>query len=143
MEHAAFCLRGREVSTIAVYDAEYKKLVASLEARLVEVGEAKAELVARLGVSEEAKDELVARLGVSEEVKAELMARLGVSEESKSSISSSSSSCLEGDIIDCIGVIDYIVSSCSSSIMKGGRRRLHRRRQLQRLHRLRVQAGGF
>ena len=37
MEHAAFCLRGREVSTIAVYDAEYKKLVASLEARLVVV----------------------------------------------------------------------------------------------------------
>ena len=37
MEHAAFCLRGREVSTIAVYDAKYKKLVASLEARLVVV----------------------------------------------------------------------------------------------------------
>ena len=106
VEHAAYCLRGRDVSTIVVFDAEYKKLVASLEARLVEAGEAKAELVARLGVSEEAK--------------VELMARLGVSEESKSSISSSSSSCLEGDIVDCIGVIDYIVSSCSSSIMKGG-----------------------
>jgi hypothetical protein len=26
---------------------------------------------------------------------------------------------LEGDIVGCIGVIDYIVSSCSSSIMKG------------------------
>ena len=37
MGHAAFCLRGREVSTIAVYDAEYKKRVASLEARLVVV----------------------------------------------------------------------------------------------------------
>ena len=104
VEHAVCCLRGREVSTIAVYDAEYKRLVASLEARLVEADEAKAELVARLGVSEEAKAELVARLGVSEESK-------------------------------------------SSSIMKGhhegGRRRIHRRRQLQRLHRLRVQAGGL
>ena len=59
VEQAAFCLRGREVSTIAVYDAEYKKLVASLEARLVEADEAKAELVARLGVSEESKSELV------------------------------------------------------------------------------------
>ena len=35
VEHAAFYLQGREVSTIGVYDAEYKKLVASLEARLV------------------------------------------------------------------------------------------------------------
>ena len=38
MEHAAFCLRGREVSTIAVYDTEYKKLggasLESLESRL-------------------------------------------------------------------------------------------------------------
>ena len=54
-----------------------------------------------------------------EEVKTELMARLGVSEESKSSISGSSCSCLEGDIVGCIGVIDYIVSTCSSNIMKG------------------------
>ena len=68
---------------------------------------------------EEARAELVAGLGVPEEVKAELTIRLRVLEESKSGISSSSSSCLEGDIVDCIGVIDYIVSSCSSSIMKG------------------------
>ena len=70
VEHAVYCLRGREVSINVVCDAEYKKVVASLEARLVEAGEAKAKLVARLGVPEEAKAELVARLGVSEEVKA-------------------------------------------------------------------------
>ena len=94
-------------------------MVVSLNARLLEAGEAKATLVARLGVPEEAKAELVDRLGVPGEVKAELMAGLGVSEESKSSISDSSYSCLEGDIVGYIGVFDYIVSSCSSSIMKG------------------------
>ena len=68
---------------------------------------------------EEARAELVAGLGVPEEVKAELMARLGVSEESKSSISGSSGCCLKGDIVGCIGVLDFSVSSCSSGFMKG------------------------
>ena len=68
---------------------------------------------------EEARAELLVGLGVPEEVKAELTARLGVSEESKSSISDSSGGCLERGIVGCIGVFDYRVSSCSSSIMKG------------------------
>ena len=76
-------------------------------------------LLWRLGVPEEARAELVAGLWVPEEVKAELTARLGVSEESKSSISGSSGCCLKGDIVGCIGVLDFSVSSCSSGIMKG------------------------
>ena len=77
VEHAAFCLRGRDVSNIAVYDAEYKKLVASLEARLVEADKVKAELVVRLGVSEESKSELVARLEESSMMEVFLEVRLG------------------------------------------------------------------
>ena len=69
--------------------------------------------------SARARAELVAAFGVPEEVKAELTARLGVSEESKSGISGSSGCCLEGDIVGCIGVLDFSVISCSSGIRKG------------------------
>ena len=48
VEHAAFCLRGREVSFIALFGVLHVWLEASLEARLVEAEGAKAELVGRL-----------------------------------------------------------------------------------------------
>ena len=136
-EHADFYLRSREVSSIAIF--RFKQEVPSLRlfefrvssfellsfessaARVSLEGRLEEAELARSGIEEAnmARASLEARLVEADEAKVELVARLGVSEESKSSSCGSSSSCLEGDIIDCMGVIDYIVSSSGSSIMKG------------------------